>query len=108
MRLADHIGDVPVLILVCATAKGPGAAASVIPSVQNLLLAARALGVGGTITTLHAQVEERVYCTCRCNSGNTGFAECECPDGFSCVNVLEQGGPGVRGGYCVRNTSVSQ
>lgn len=53
------------------------------------------------------QIEERVYCTCRCDSGNTGFAECECPDGFSCVDVLEQGGPGVRGGYCVRNTSVA-
>jgi nitroreductase len=60
MRLADTIGNVPVLLLVCATAKGPAAAASVIPSVQNLLLAARALGIGGTITTLHAQVEERV------------------------------------------------
>jgi hypothetical protein len=48
-------------------------------------------------------VEKRVYCTCRCNSADTGFAECECPDGFTCVDVLEQGGPGVRGGYCVRN-----
>jgi hypothetical protein len=53
------------------------------------------------------EIDERVYCTCRCDSGNTGFAECECPDGFSCVDVLEQGGPGVRGGYCVRNSSVS-
>ena len=60
MRLAEAIGNVPVLILVCATAKGASAAASVIPSVQNLLLAARAFGIGGTITTLHAQVEERV------------------------------------------------
>ncbi len=34
---------------------------SVIPSVQNLLLAARALGIGGTITTIHRQVEERVH-----------------------------------------------
>jgi hypothetical protein len=50
-RLADTIGHVPVLILVCATAQGPSGAASVIPSVQNLLLAARALGIGGTITT---------------------------------------------------------
>ncbi len=50
----------------------------------------------------------RVYCTCRCNSADTGFAECECPDGFSCVDVLEQGGPGVRGGYCVRNGTVSK
>jgi nitroreductase len=64
MRLADTIGHVPVLILVCATAQGPSAAASVIPSVQNLLLAARALGIGGTITTLHAQVEERVHRLC--------------------------------------------
>lgn len=50
-----------------------------------------------------SEIERRIYCTCRCNSGDTGFAECECPDGFSCVDVLEQGGPGVRGGYCVRN-----
>ena len=34
---------------------------SVIPATQNLLLAARALGIGGTITTLHEQVEERVH-----------------------------------------------
>jgi nitroreductase len=34
---------------------------SVIPSVQNLLLAARALGIGGTITTLHPSVEERAH-----------------------------------------------
>ena len=34
---------------------------SVIPATQNLLLAARALGIGGTITTLHRQVEERVH-----------------------------------------------
>ncbi len=60
MRLADEIGDVPVIVLVCATGPGAGAAQSVIPSVQNLLLAARGLGIGGTITTLHAVVEERV------------------------------------------------
>ncbi len=61
MRLADQIGQAPVIVLLCATAKGAGPMASVIPSAQNLLLAARALGVGGTITTLHAQVEERVH-----------------------------------------------
>lgn len=53
-------------------------------------------------------VEKAAYCTCRCDSADTGFAECECPDGFSCVDVLEQGGPGVRGGYCVRNGSANQ
>ena len=47
MRLADQIGQAPVIVLLCATAKGAGPMASVIPSAQNLLLAARALGVGG-------------------------------------------------------------
>ena len=55
-----------------------------------------------------AEIEERVYCSCRCNSSDTGFAECECPDGFSCVDLLEQGGPGVRGGYCVRNGTFTK
>ncbi len=61
MRLANEIGDAPVMVLICATAKGPPAAASVIPSAQNILLAARAFGIGGTITTLHPVVEERVH-----------------------------------------------
>jgi len=61
MRLADEIGTSPVIILVCALAKGAAAANSIIPSVQNLLLAARALGIGSTITTLHPVVEERVH-----------------------------------------------
>ena len=60
MRLADSIGEAPVIVLLCATAKGSGPMGSVIPAAQNLLLAARALGIGGTITTLHPQVEERV------------------------------------------------
>ncbi len=61
MRLADAIGQVPVLIMVCAMTKGADAAGSVIPAVQNLLLAARALGIGGTITTLHPDVDERMH-----------------------------------------------
>ena len=51
----------PVIVLVCATAKGAGAMGSVIPAVQNMLLAARSLGIGGTITTLHPKVLERVH-----------------------------------------------
>ncbi len=61
MRLADQIGQAPVIILLCATDKGAGPMASVIPSAQNMLLAARSFGIGGTITTLHPQVEERVH-----------------------------------------------
>ena len=61
MGLADEIGQAPVVVLVCANARGAGAMAGVIPATQNLLLAARALGIGGTITTLHAIVDERVH-----------------------------------------------
>lgn len=61
MRMADEIGDAPVMVLICATAKGAQAAGSVIPAAQNMLLAARAFGIGGTIATLHAVVEQRVH-----------------------------------------------
>ena len=61
MRLADEIGNSPALVFVCTTVKGLEAANAIIPSVQNLLLAARCLGVGATITTLHPSVEERVH-----------------------------------------------
>ena len=60
MRLSKEIGQAPVIVLLCATRLGAGAAGSIIPAAQNLLLAARCLGIGGTITTLHAVVDERV------------------------------------------------
>jgi hypothetical protein len=53
------------------------------------------------------EVAERVYCTCRCNAPE-GYAECDCPRGFSCVELLEQGSDEVRGGYCVRNGTSSR
>ena len=53
------------------------------------------------------QVAKRVYCTCRCDSGGGGFAECDCPSGFTCAQVLEQGNAGVRGKYCVRDGTIS-
>ena len=58
-RLADEIVDAPAIIL--ALSVGGALAASVFPPVQNLLLAARALGIGSVLTTLHPQVMERVY-----------------------------------------------
>lgn len=57
--LADEIKDAPAVILAFAMAKKMGS--SVFPPVQNLLLSARALGIGSTLTTLHPQVMERVY-----------------------------------------------
>jgi nitroreductase len=56
--LADAMGDVPCVVLAFAVANGP--ANSVIPAVQNLMLAARALGIGSVPTTLHATVMPRV------------------------------------------------
>jgi nitroreductase len=70
-ELARTIGDVPVLVVCCldharlgAIADGLGglrspaaAYASILPAVQNLLLAARALGLGTTLTTLHRAFE---------------------------------------------------
>ena len=59
-RLADEIGDAPLIILTFSTQK-MSAGHSVFPNVQNLLLAARALGIGSVLTTLHPDVMERVY-----------------------------------------------
>ena len=64
--------------------------------------------VGGHDCASAAELQKRVYCTCRCKApSNTEFANCECPDGFSCTNVLDQGDPGVRGSYCVKNGTAN-
>src|SRR5262245_1432419 len=57
--LADAMRDAPCVIL--AFALRNGAADSVIPAVQNLMLAARALGIGSVPTTLHPTVMPRVH-----------------------------------------------
>jgi len=59
MGLADHMRDVPCVVLVFA--EPPGWANSVLPACQNLMLAARALGIGSIPTTLHPTVMARVY-----------------------------------------------
>ena len=58
--LADEMVDAPVVILAFAAGR-PHAASSVFPAIQNLMLAARALGIGSVLTTLHADVMDRVY-----------------------------------------------
>jgi nitroreductase len=57
MRLADEIKDAPCIVF--ALALPPGTANSVLPAVQNLMLAARALGIGSVPTTLHPSVMDR-------------------------------------------------
>ena len=63
-HLANHLAEVPVLILATVQRDGiaPGspAGASVYPAVQNLMLAARAIGLGATMTTLHMEHEREV------------------------------------------------
>lgn len=59
-RFVDRFEDIPVVILPCLVryrAPNPHEGASVYPAVQNLLLAARAIGLGGTLTTWQAMVE---------------------------------------------------
>jgi len=56
----DDFENVPALILPCLVRyrePSPMEGASVYPAVQNLLLAARALGYGGVITGFHGPVE---------------------------------------------------
>jgi len=56
--LAEAMKDAPAIVL--AYGMPPGPANSVIPAVQNLMLAARALGIGSVPTTLHPKVMDRV------------------------------------------------
>jgi nitroreductase len=52
--LADAMSEAPCIVL--ALALPGGSADSVIPAVQNLMLAARAIGIGSVPTTLHPSV----------------------------------------------------
>jgi hypothetical protein len=49
-----------------------------------------------------AEFSQSIFCTCRCDGPSTSVDFCECPDGFSCEDVLQLGGDGIRGKYCVK------
>ena len=55
--LAEHLHEVPVHLIVCMDTEGQppsfGHGSSIFPAIQNLMLAARALGVGTVLTTIH-------------------------------------------------------
>ena len=61
-NLEDHIEDVPVFILACiqgdraTTVSG----SSIFPAVQNILLAARGLGLGSVLTTRQTRFEDEI------------------------------------------------
>jgi len=59
--LTDHFHEAPVWIVACieeAAAPTRWSGASIYPAVQNMLLAARALGLGATLTTRHLLYEK--------------------------------------------------
>ena len=60
--LVDHIHEAPVWIIPCMQGANPTrtAGSSIYPAVQNMLLAARALGLGATLTTLYLNFEKEV------------------------------------------------
>lgn len=63
-HLANNIADVPVLIFATVraanVAETSGVGPNIYPAVQNLMLAARAEGLGTTLTTLHRAHEADV------------------------------------------------
>jgi nitroreductase len=64
-HLSEHLGEAPVLVLACI-ALDPGAkpslttGASIYPAAQNLMLAARASGIGSCLTTIHKYRDQQV------------------------------------------------
>jgi len=61
--LANHLAEVPVFIIAAVRAGAVGtspAGSYIYPAVQNLMLAARAFGLGTTLTTLHRAHEDDV------------------------------------------------
>ena len=84
-HLADHIHEAPAWIVPCLS--GPrGSGASIYPAVQNMLLAARALGLGATLTTLYLIHEKEAE------------AAMGIPEGFHSYAILPIGFPRGRFG----------
>jgi nitroreductase len=62
-HFVEHMHEAPVIVLACVKVHRPqmlGVGGSVWPAVQNLLLAARALGYGGVITGFHGPRESEL------------------------------------------------
>jgi nitroreductase len=62
-HLAEHLGEAPVLVMACLAVEARPtltSGASIYPAVQNILLAARALGIGSCLTTIHRFRDQQV------------------------------------------------
>lgn len=99
--LAEHMGEAPVLIVACIETGGRDTTlttgSSIYPAVQNLMLAARGLGLGTVITTIHKGRETEVR------------ALLEIPEGIETAALIPMGFPeeGTRFGP-TRRTPVDE
>jgi nitroreductase len=72
-HLADHLHEAPVWIVPCLA--GPrGSGSSIFPAVQNMLLAARAVGLGATLTTLYLMHEKEAEAAMGIPDGQHSYA----------------------------------
>ena len=72
-HLADHFHEAPVWIVPCLA--GPrGSGSSIFPAVQNMLLAARAVGLGATLTTLYLMHEKETEAAMGIPEGQHSYA----------------------------------
>lgn len=76
--LTDHFHEAPVWLVACldtgTSTPNRSTGASIYPAVQNMLLAARALGLGATLTTRHLQYEAEVEAALGLPSGVHSYA----------------------------------
>jgi nitroreductase len=76
--LTDHFHEAPVWIVACldegAVPPTRWSGASIYPAVQNMLLAARALGLGATLTTRHLLYEKETEAALGLPSGVHSYA----------------------------------
>jgi nitroreductase len=81
--LTDHFHEAPVWIVACFEGANPNrsSGSSIYPAVQNMLLAARALGLGSTLTTRHLLHEKEAE------------AAMGIPEGFHSYAILPIGYP---------------
>ncbi len=100
MVLVERMANVPAMILACARGPAPTSPleasthyGSIYPAIQNLMLAARARGLGTTLTTLHKASENEIK------------AILEIPDDVDTVALIPIGYPEGRFGRPKRRPS---
>ena len=64
LYMGNHLHEAPVVVIACLRTGGRSTnlttGSSIYPAVQNLMLAARAFGIGSTLTTIHRLKEDEV------------------------------------------------